>query len=512
MLTDYQRYRLYEILPGLSVWITLFAALALAFVRPLWMIYFIILFDIYWVLKVLNFSFYLLVAWRRFHAVGRTNWKTALKQELRNWEDKRHVIFLTLYNEEWSVVRSSIESIARGVYDRSKFVIVVAGEERTRAHFDEICRLVRSEFGASFADILCTLHPLNLEGEIPGKGSNLHYAEREVKKYIDAKGWDYDQVVITIFDIDTVVHEQYFGYLTYAYCTNPRPTRTSYQPIALYNNNMWESPAVLRVMAFGTTFWLFTTLARQDALVTFSSHSMSFRALVDAGFHDRRIVSEDSRIFYQCYLAYNGDYAVVPLYIPVSMDTVRDDSWWKSLRNLYRQQRRWAWGVEHVPYLLWEFRRKGKLIPWWKKFKWIFIEWEGKWSWCLVALLITILGRLPMWVAPESVRQSALYFNAPHILEVLMTIAMLGMILSAMFSLPLLPQKPESHPRHMYLIMVTQWLLLPVTLIFVSAIPAIDAVTHLMFGRYLGFNVSQKKRGGNKNRPSLRPITSLTTK
>jgi len=25
-------------------------------------------------------------------------------------------------------------------------------------------------------------------------------------------------------------------------------------------------------------------------------------------------------------------------------------------------------------------------------------------------------------------------------------------------------------------------------------VPAIDAVTHLMFGRYLGFNVSQKKR------------------
>ena len=129
-----------------------------------------------------------------------------------------------------------------------------------------------------------------------------------------------------------------------------------------------------------------------------------------------------------------------------------------------------------------------------KKFKWVFVEWEGKWSWCLVALLITFLGRLPMWVAGESVAQSALFFNAPHLLMWLMTGAMAGMILSAVLSIPLLPKKPESHPKHMYLVMFLQWTLLPISLIFISAIPAIDAVTHLMFGKYLGFNVSQKKR------------------
>lgn len=257
---------------------------------------------------------------------------------------------------------------------------------------------------------------------------------------------------------------------------------------------MWESQSILRIMAFGTTFWTLTSLARQDALVTFSSHSMSFRAIVDAGFHEKKIVSEDSRIFYQALLAYDGQYEVTPLYVPVSMDTVRDDSWWQSMKNLYRQQRRWAWGVEHVPYLIASFKKKGKKIPLWKKIKWVFIEWEGKWSWCLVALLITVLGRLPLWVAPESVRQSALFFNAPHLLQILMTIAMLGMVLSAILSVPLLPKRPETHPRHMYLVMILQWALLPISLIFLSAIPAIDAVTHLMFGKYLGFNVSQKKR------------------
>ena len=496
MLSDYSRYRLYEILPGLSIWLTIFLIFFLSVVAPVWVVYFIILFDIYWVLKVFNFSFYLIVAWTRLSAAKKINWFEKIK-ELDNTADKKHVIFMTVYNEDWEVIKPAITSIRESVYDKDKFVLVIAGEERKKENFELVSKKTKNEFKNNFSDIVCIMHPDGLPDEIPGKGSNMHYAERIMQKYIDEKTWKYENVIVTVFDIDTVCHKYYFSYLTYLYCTHPNPTHSSFQPVALYNNNMWESPAILRVMAFGTTFWLMTALAQQDSLVTFSSHSMSFRALIDAGYHDKRIVSEDSRIFYQCFLAYNGDYMVTPMYIPVSMDTVRDDSWWVSVKNLYKQQRRWAWGVEHVPYLLWEFKRKGKSIPFSKKIKWIWNEWEGKWSWSIVALLITFLPRLPLLIAPESLRQSALFFNTPHLLKYLVTSAMIGLLLSALFSFPLLPKLPDSHPKHKYLTIVFQWLLLPFSLIFVSAIPAIDAVTHLMIGKYLGFNVSQKKRNSS---------------
>ena len=494
MITEYQRYRIYEILPGLTIWATLVGCIFLSFTKPLWMIYFIILFDIYWVIKVLNFAFYLIIAWKRIAQVRNMDWQKRLTEQTPGWETKKHVVFLTVYNEEWIVVKDAIDSVCKAAYDPSKFVIVIAGEERQKSNYLRVFKKTKEEFAHCFGEIIGTCHPLDLPGEISGKGSNLNYSEQELKKYIDKKGWNYDDVITTIFDIDTICHKDYFAYLTHIYCTHPNPTKSSYQPIALYNNNMWDSPSILRIMSFGTTFWLMTALARQDALVTFSSHSMSFTALVDAGFHEKRIVSEDSRIFYQCFLAYDGDYQVTPLYIPVSMDTVRDDNWWVSIKNLYYQQRRWAWGVEHVPYLITEFKKKGNRIPLWKKIKWIFIEWEGKWSWSLAAILLAILGHLPNLLAPESVRQSALFFNAPHLLSTLLSISMLGLLLSALLSFPLLPKKPESHPKHMYIIMLLQWGLLPISMIFVSAIPAIDAVTHLMFGKYLGFNTSQKKR------------------
>jgi len=493
MLSDYHKYRIYEILPGLSIWLTILGTVALSFVRPIWVIYIIIVFDVYWVLRVIYYSFYLILSWRRFKRAVKINWMERLETEHPNWLDYKNVIFLPIYNETFDVVETTLDALLKSTYPAQKMYIIFAGEERKQEHWLGVQKQIKDKYQNKFADVLFYTHPKDLPGEIPGKGSNIHHAEKEFKKYADLNGWDYKKIVTSIFDIDTVVHSQYFGHLNYIYCSHPRPDKSSYQPITLYNNNLLESPSLLRIMALGTSFWMFFSLARLDNLVTFSSHSMSFQAIIDCGGHSKDIVSEDSRIYFQCWLKNDGDYEVTPLYIPVSMDTVRDQNLWKSLKNLYYQQRRWAWGTENIPYLLWQFG-KNKKISFFKKAGVLFREWEGKWSWAVVAILITILGRLPLWLAGEDVRKSALFFNTPYVLEILMFLAMMGLFLSALLSLLVMPPKEGGHPAHRYLYTLLQWVLLPVSLIFFSAIPCIDAVTHLMFGKYLGFNVSSKKR------------------
>lgn len=493
MLSNYHKYRLYEILPGLSIWLTLVLGVLFSFIKPLWTIYFIIIFDVYWVLRVLYFSVYLFISWHRFRRAIKTNWFEKLRGDFKDWEQKKNVIFLPVYNEGWEIVRTTLNSFLESTYPAQKLYVVMSGEARKLEHWNSLQTQIAQNFAGKFADIIFYTHPAELPDEIPGKGSNIHHAEKEFRSYADGKGWRYEDIIASIFDIDTVIHPEYFAHLTYLYCSHPNPVHSSFQPLTLYNNNLWESPSVLRIMAFGTSFWMLFSLARLDNLVTFSSHSMSFKAIVDVGGHSRNIVSEDSRIFYQCWLKYDGDYEVTPLYIPVSMDTVRDDKLWKSLKNLYYQQRRWAWGVEHIPYLLWHFKSHKK-ISWHKKAAVLFHEWEGKWSWAVVAILITVIGRLPLWAAGSEVRKSALFFNAPNILEALMTLAMVGLLISAIMSMLILPRRPGNYSRYNYLFMLVQWLLLPVSLVFFSAIPCIDAVTHLMFGKYLGFNVSVKKR------------------
>lgn len=493
IMSDYVRYRLYEIIPGALVWGVLVSGTVLSFVKPLWVIYFIIIFDVYWVYRVLYFSFFLLISWRRFRRTIAIDWMARLRMKT-GWNEMYHLVFLPMYNEDVAVVRATLERIIHNHYPTDRMMVVLAGEERKREHFEMVARAMQQEFGHRFFKFWTTLHPAYLPDEIPGKGSNLHYASREIKRHIDELGIPYERIIVSSFDVDTIVHLEYFAYLTHEYLSHPDPTHTSFQPIALYNNNMWESPSILRIMSFGTTFWLLFALARPDTITTFSSHSMSFKALADVGFWQKDIVSEDSRIFLQAFLRYNGRYRVHPLYIPVSMDTVRDDTWWVSIKNLYKQQRRWAWGVEHVPYLLWHFRRKKGAIPWRLRFKQLWYQMEGKFSWATTALILLVFGRLPLWVAGDEVRRTALFQNTPHILEWLMVIAMAGLLISMTLSLTLLPRAPHHVKKHTMIFMVLQWILLPVSLILVSAIPAIDAQTHLMLGRYLGFNVSQKKR------------------
>jgi cellulose synthase/poly-beta-1,6-N-acetylglucosamine synthase-like glycosyltransferase len=99
---------------------------------------------------------------------------------------------------------------------------------------------------------------------------------------------------------------------------------------------------------------------REESLVTYSSHSMTFVALEEIGFWSTTMVSEDSRIFWDCLLYYNGNYRVEPLYYKVSMDVTCDQSVWQTAKSLYKQQRRWAWGSENIPYLIFNTAKRWK--------------------------------------------------------------------------------------------------------------------------------------------------------
>ena len=128
MLSNYHRYRLYEILPGLSIWLTLIVSVVLSFIRPLWMIYFILVFDVYWVLRVVYFSFYLFLSWKRFRKAIKKNWFANLQSEFPNWDKRRNVIFLPVYNEGWEVLVSTLNSFLASTYPANKMYLVVSGE------------------------------------------------------------------------------------------------------------------------------------------------------------------------------------------------------------------------------------------------------------------------------------------------------------------------------------------------------------------------------------------------
>ncbi|MBM3204997.1 glycosyltransferase family 2 protein [Candidatus Uhrbacteria bacterium] len=487
------RTRWAEIFPGACIWLTFIVTIILSFIRPIWMIYFIILFDLYWMLRIMYFVPFLLLSWWRYRRALKRDWQKEAEAQ-SGYQDIYHLIFLPTYKEEEHVVRATLSTLAQADYPCERMIVVLAGEERDLERFEQMVTRLKPEFESTFMHLWSTVHAKDMEGDVIGKGSNLHWSGKQILPNILATGIAPEDIIVSSFDVDTLVHPKYFSCLTYLYLTVQDPTHSSYQPVALYNNNLWQSPAPVRVAMFGTTFWLMTELARPEGMMTFSSHSMSLRMLMDVGFWQRDIVSEDSRIFLQGLVHYHGKYRVTPIHLPVSMDTVMTGNYGKALIALYKQLRRWAWGVENFPYMVRAFRQDVQM-PFWTKLGWLFKQWEGAYTWATAPILIFVLGYLPFFVAPDSFRSVALFQNTPFTLQWLMRFSMIGLLVSASLALTLLPPRPARYPRiYAYSIILLQWILLPVTFVLFGAIPAIDAQTRLMLGKTLGFQVSPKRK------------------
>lgn len=495
-MTPRTQYRLLEMIPGILNWSTLALALFFSFFQPLWMVYFIVVFDFYWMVKVLYFTSYLLIAYTRFHAAIKIDWLERA-QHLPNFSHIRHLIIIPNANEGIDVLRTTFNCLVRSNYPLQNMIVVLATEERTQHSTGKNGNIILKEFANRFAYLMVTQHPKDIPGEVAGKGANLTWAAKQFVPLCQTLNLDVEDVVVSTLDADTCVHPEYFAYLTYQYLTVPEPTRTSYQPIPLFNNNIWDAPPVMRVAARGTTFWLMSELMRPERLWTFSSHSMSYQALLDVGYWQTDVVSDDSRIFLQCFLEYDGNYTVQPMYIPLNMDTVVGTDWKSSLRNLYKQQRRWAYGAENIPFMLWHFK-DAKKIPLSTRFRLTFNQLEGMWSWATNPLLILILGYIPFYFLSATSQTLILPQNAPHILQIMLTISNAGLLISLVLGMILLPSRPVHVPRWKILSMVVQWVFLPVSMIAFGSIPALEAHTRLLFGKYLGFYVTEKSRKEDK--------------
>lgn len=499
---DRRLYRVLEILPGFLAWATLVLVVVLSMLTPVFMAIFIIAFDVYWLIKTVYLSLHLRISYNKLKENLKINWLQELNQlpitnyklqGLKSWQDVYHFIFLPIYREDYSIVAASLEGLLKTNYPKSKMAVVICWEERGGKETEAVVREAEANYKNSFFEFISIMHPANLSGEIPGKGSNTAYAAKIVKDSVDRLRIPYEHIIVSNFDIDTVVFPEYFGVLTHTYLTTESPLRASYQPIPLYINNIWEAPSFARVVAFGATFWHTIKQEKNETATTFSSHSMPFKALVDVGFWQKNMVSEDSRIFWQCFLRYDGDYRVVPLFYPVSMDANVAPSTLQTVKNIYKQQRRWAYGAENIPYFLFGFI-KNKNIPRLKKWYFGFMSIEGNHSWATNALLIFALGWLPVILGGPAFNRTVLSFNLPYLTRLIMTFSMLGLISSAVLSIVLLPPRPPKYGKLKYFWMVMQWLLFPATTIFLGSIPALDAQTRLMLGKYLGFWVTPKTR------------------
>lgn len=489
--SDRLLYRILEIQPGLLAWITLIAVVVFSYWLPVYAAIFIIGFDIYWLIKTIYLSVHMNHTFRTMRAQQRINWMQRLS--VLKWQDIRHLVILPMATEPYEVVRESFQGLLKTTWPLDKMIVVLAIEGREGEVARQTAGRIQAEFGGSFLRLLVTEHPDGIAGEIRGKGSNETWAGREALKTINEMGIPHERVVVSVFDVDTVAPHDFFACLTWNFLTAENPLRSSYQPIPIFSNNIWHAPAFARVFAFSTTFWQMIQQARPEQLITFSSQSISLKALVDVDFWQVNVVNEDSQIYWKCLLRYDGDWRTVPLNYPVYMDANVAPTFWRTLINQYKQIRRWHYGVENNAYFLFGFTKNPR-IPWRTKFRHAFNMIEKTHSSATNALIIFLLGWLPVTIGTGQFGSTLLSYNLPQITKSIMLLAMVGLISSAIISMIMLPPRPPNFGRFKYLWMVLQWLLFPINFILFGAIPALDAQTRLMLGKYMGFWVTPKSR------------------
>jgi hypothetical protein len=521
------RYRCFEILPGFLSWSILALPFILSLISPYITIYFILGYLLLWVAKSVGLDIRAVQGYRTMQAHSKLPWnemiddleQPEINSSLPAWHQGNksrfqskehpikpseliHAIIIATYNETRATLDPTFEAIIRSNYDMKQVILVLAYEERGGLNTENLANDLIRDYGSKFKYAVAIKHPDNIPGEISGKGGNITYAGRALEKYLKEQHIDPINVAVTTLDSDNRPHPHYLAALTYLYCVCDDPIHTSFQPVPMFTNNIWDVPAPMRVIATGNSFWMTVSSMRPHVLRNFSSHAQSMQTLIDTDFWSVRTIVEDGHQFWRTYFRYDGNHRVFPIYVPIYQDAVLSRSYTKTLKAQFIQLRRWAWGASDIAYVIdTGYFKKNKVKKRDLTFKLLQLT-EGHVSWATAPLLLTFSAFIPAIFNPQSYAANQL----PIIVSRLQTIALTGIFFTLFFSFKTLPPKPERYKKRRNFVMVVQWIYLPVTTILYNALSALYSQTRLMFGSYLGkFDVTEKAVVTDENGKSLTP-------
>lgn len=490
--------RFLEILPGALTWLTLTSPIWLSFTLPYAVAYLIIVADIYWLFNSVKIASLVFIGYRKVEKAKSQNWLKKLDEDFPNqWHNYYHLFVIPTLGEDIEVLGPDLNAIASSDYPKDKLFIAVGFEERgMQRNLDQIKEIKFSlqKISKKIGGVFTTVHPFGLPGEVPGPGTNRNFIIRDAVKEFERRGIPINQVIVTTLDADFVIHPQLPAGTIHKYLSTPESVRDkrTYTGAIMFYNNYWQAPAPMRLIATGTAFWQLAEMVGSDKYINYSSMSINLASLLDLGLWIPDKVNDDSGFYWKAYYHFNGDYKVIPHFIPINGDTVLDVTLPKTFQNQYLQLKRWAYGVEHIPFIIRQYFKNKRIDFWDKTDKLTFIIWSY-FKWGTLALFISFGGLMIPLVNPEF-SQSVVSYNLSVISSWILTAAFVGLISTVYVHEKTAPPRPANWSIFKKIRSYLQWFLIPIVLVTIASLPAIDAQTSLMLGRYLEYRVTRKAR------------------
>jgi hypothetical protein len=510
-------YRFFEILPGALSWTLLFLPLILSFINVTVAVFFVLFYLLIFFARSLGYSARAIAGYRTMKKHMKLDWQGLAADidagevghspiERPKWhldnlkrlhrrehnftpDQLTHAVIIATVNESREVLEPTIQAVLAADYDSRKMILVLAYEGRAGRPAEqrilELLDLYKDKFGHAMA----VKHPAGRPNEIIGKGSNITYAGRKLQKYLAEADIDPSTVLVTTLDSDNRPDRRYFAALSYLFCVVPKPLRASYQPLAMYTNNIWDAPTLMRVVATGNNLFYIVGTQRPHLSRNFSAHAQPMQALIETDFWSTRTVVEDGHQFWRSYFRYDGDYRVYPFSIPIYQDAVLADGYWQTIKAQFAQLQRWTYGASDIAYIadkgFWHPNKLPKADVLAKLLRTL----ESHVGWATQAVLVWYIGFVPALFHPQNLAANEL----PLIVSRVQRIGIITLLISLYVCLVTLPPRPARYKRHRSVFMLTQWIFLPVSSIGFGCVAAFNSQTRLMFKKYVSrFTVTEK--------------------
>ncbi len=511
-------YRFFEILPGSLSWLLLFTPIILSIVNVTAAVFFILGYLLIFFVRSLAYSTRAIIGYMTMRQQMRLDWNSlvadveaghvtsqaakppkwhlsALKRLQRRQappikpSQLLQAVIIATVNESREVLEPTIQAVLGANYDTKKIILVMAYEGRAGKEAEDRVQELLAIYGDKFHHAMAVKHPANIPGEVIGKGGNVTHAGRQLQRYLKQEAIDPAKVVVTTLDADNRPDKRYFVALSYLYCVVPDPIKASYQPLPMFTNNIWDAPTLMRVIAVGNNLFYIVGTQRPHQSRNFSAHAQSMQALIEMDFWSVRTIVEDGHHFWRSYFRYDGDYRVYPLSIPIYQDAVLAEGYLRTIKAQFYQLRRWTYGASDIAYVADKgFWHKNKAPKFDVLSKFLYLL-QNHVNWATSAILVLGAAFIPPLLHPQSLAANEL----PLIVSRIQRVGIAALLVMIYVSLVTLPPRPARHKRHRSILMVAQWVLLPVTGIAFGCLAAFNSQTRLMFKRYLSrFDVTEK--------------------
>jgi cellulose synthase/poly-beta-1,6-N-acetylglucosamine synthase-like glycosyltransferase len=522
------KYRLFEMLPAVISYGALILLVVLSLVNPTWAAVYLLLVIITLLVKAVGIAFRTIQGRNRLEAAQKVDWhsrlsdledpkasyQTARHDQSKTFKIKEHIenlqimsldpgaypkpsqiynaVIIATYNETYEILAPTIKSIIDGTHDNKKIILVLAYEQRGGENTKNNAIRLQKEFGKHFYDFLLVEHPSDLPDEVIGKGPNITYAGFYLRDWLKKEKIDSKNVMVTTLDSDNRPYPSYFDYITYEYIVHDDRKHLSYQPTCLYFNNIWDAPAPMRVIATGNSFWTIISSMRPHTLRNFASHSQPMDALEEMNFWSTRSIVEDGHQYWRSYFHFDGNYSVLPIYVPIYQDAVLSETLYKTLKAQFLQLQRWAYGASDVPYVAVRVFKRNRSVPLIAGIARLLRLLDGHITLACVSILVAVGGWVPLLINSEADRSIAAH-QLPDVVSAIQQIALIGLFITIFITFKMLPPRPERYKRTRSLWMLIQWVLMPFTAVLYNSTAALNAQAHLFLGKYLDkFNVTDK--------------------